>query len=201
MKKKDPYYDPDEEANKQISYELNHALLKLIQKTTNQQTHEILNYLVSEFETMIKEYSIDLSKKTATCVWRKSWDGKTGNWCHNTECRKKKSLIYPGTDITYYMSCSVFWNGTQTDMWDSKKMHYVKCEPNTNFTKVVVNLPSKMLRFNETDLAMALAEGDLLDMSSDIEEVQLKSSLTPAEKEARKELRKKKKKTKTDTTC
>jgi hypothetical protein len=191
--KLDHLRDKSQACTFETEYELNHVLLLLIQKTTGQQTHEIMSNVLLEFNIMMKEHGIDLTKKTAACLMRKNWDGL----CYWTggEKRKRKYIKYLNTAIAFNISVVIRWTGNQEQVWTGDG--YRKCKTNCNYVKIKINLPQKTIKFDDKNMSLILAEGDLLDFSDDIEDVKLKGSLTVAEKQAKE--KQKKLKTKTDS--
>jgi hypothetical protein len=173
-------------------YELNHALVRLIQKTTNEFTHVIMNNIIAEANNMIKELQIDPNSKKSGATWgRYHYDGRYQWYRHNAK-RKNKLVTYPNTDIKFNLVCSIIWHDEYVDYAYDPKTHKskkIKEVENVNFITFKVFLPNKILKFSTSDMSQLLAEGDILDESVDLDEVEIKQSKPP----------KKKKKTETDT--
>jgi hypothetical protein len=197
--KNEHYYASDVVCSSNISWEFNHTLMLIIQKTTGQQTHEIMNTVVAELDKMTKEIGFDLNSKKSGAEWRKEWTGwrepitgKKG-W-DGTHKRRNRALKYPGTEITFNMVITCYYcSGTNTKSeWKNGGWVNQLLPENCNDVTVKVTLPNKTLKFTTSDMSMILAEGDILDESSDLQDVEIKSSPTLEDK-------KKRRKTKTDS--
>ena len=64
-------YESDEACTHETTYSLNHALVQLIQKTTGEFTHVIMNNIIAETNKMFTELSIDPNSKSAGATWQR----------------------------------------------------------------------------------------------------------------------------------
>lgn len=170
--------DPSIECNSSTHYTLQQVLLILIQKITGHQTHVIFSNIELELNKMYEEFGIDIKSKKAVLKWKTYgggfWDG------HHKTISKKKLVTYPQTDIKFYISIKVQYF-SHLDRWDGGAYinnRYIKkteLQNNTNYIDVSMYVPQKRILFSETSMQEVLMEGDLLDMSDDIEELDSKT--------------------------
>jgi hypothetical protein len=190
--------DPSEDCEASISYNLQHVLMVMIQKITGHKTHEIFNNMSTIIADMQKDFDMDFRKKTLC----REWNDIHREWTYSYRIgkNKKKLVTYPGTDIKFYIVLKCEYNGDKVRRrWgDSHKyIHgkYVKDpKENTNYVEVSVYVPQKKIVFTEDTMAKVLMEGDLLDVSDDLEEAELKDSTPKRKKETTTDSKSKKKK-------
>jgi hypothetical protein len=179
--------DPDAECKSKINYNLQQVLLVIIQKTTGHPTHTIFANISIEIDKICAEFNIDFKSKTATMEWK----DRRGQWDNCQNKVRKKLVSYPGTDIKFFVSLKTDYIGS-ISRWGGSYLHgkYYEgkdLQSNTNYAEISIYVPQKRILFTEETMQEVLAEGDLLDMSNDIEEPIIKESKV------------RKKKTKTDT--
>lgn len=189
----DHYFSEDKKCNFDIDWELNHTLMLIIQKTTGEKTHEILNTVISEFNKMIKEIEFDLSSKKAGATWQRDpysgWNNKPSRMCwYSSVKRRNRILTYPNTDIKLNLkvTCSYsHYEGHRSIQTTDGTYKSRKVPENTNHVTVVVELPIKKLKFSTTDINDILADGDIFDVSTDVAEPELKQSKPPRKKKTK----------------
>lgn len=170
--------DPTEDCECKTNYTLQQVLLVLIQKMTGHQTHVIFTNISAELDKLYTEFNIDIKKKTATLQW--DANPRYQRWYSSTNKARKKLVTYPGTDIQFYVTVKIEYFDQLSRYDGGRYIHgkYIQKKDvteNTNYIEVSVYVPQKRITFTETSMQEVLAEGDLLDMSSDIEEPELKT--------------------------
>jgi hypothetical protein len=188
---KDYASDASTECVCDTTYELNHALVQLIQKTSGEQTHIIMNNIIAETNKMFKELEIDPNSKASGANWQQVWGPHTGKeWYSGYSPRRKNRLVtYPNTDIKFNLIVTLKWHNLfQENKYENGKWTQTKNIKNCNEVKVKVTLPNKILKYTTGDMSMLLAEGDILDESINLDELEIQQSKPP-----------RKKKTKTDS--
>lgn len=179
-------------------FSVTHSIMLLLQKSTNMQTHEIMSILTEQYEKIVEEYELDLNKKSAKRIIS-YWSNHKEEWIPQ-EKRIKKHITFPNTDVVLSCNISIWWHADDgvelrpgTYDKSKKKNVLIKFGPNTNIVKFNVIMPQSKLFFNSEDIGKLVLEGDLLDASEDIDELQKKDSVTPAQRKARAEQQKKEK--------
>jgi hypothetical protein len=191
MEKKRYSEDSDALCQHATKYELNHALVKLIQKTTGESTHVIMNNIIAETNKMFKELDIDPNSKKAGAIWSKGWGKNSSHYWSTSYKRRNKLITYANTDISFNLIVNIHWCEDNSTYVRNPNGTYGRTDGphNINEVTIKVTLPNKTLKYSTSDMSMLLAEGDILDESSDLDELDIKQSKPP-----------RKKKTKTDTT-
>src|SRR6478736_6888291 len=142
-------YDTSSVCTHDTTYELNHALVQLIQKSTGKQTHEIMNTIIAETNAMFKELEIDPNSKTAGAKWKKGWiHNAKYQWVATWNPKRKNKLVtFPGTDVKFNLIINIKYH-EQFQQWDPNKPNSyggqgsweIKAE-NCNEIKIKVTLP------------------------------------------------------------
>jgi hypothetical protein len=188
--KKQHEHSSDPECTHETTYELNHALVQLIQKTTSEFTHVIMNNIIAETNKMFDELSIDPNSKTAGATWQKGWGHNSKYyWYSNYQGKRKNKLVtYPNTDIRFNLIVTTTWHNEYAEYdYDRVTGRSIVRNQKENFNKVKVKvtLPNKTLTYTTSDMSMLLAEGDILDESTAIEDLDIKQSKPPRKKKAK----------------
>lgn len=198
--------DKKDKCDHKTYFEVDQTMMLALQGATGKQTHEIMNEFTDIYESMIKDYELDLSKKSTGATWRYVGGyhtfGASGNyeWI-SKEVRRRRTKKFPGTNI--YIACSVTvtycpvnfdeWNEYHKHSWSPKKKEMcVKAKGNTNVVKVNFIMPTRKKLLDQEAVQEILLEGEIFDTSEDLADLDFKDSVTPAEKRARAEAKKKK---------
>lgn len=180
-------YVKDEKCNHKTYFQVDQTLMLTLQSVTGKQTHEIMNEMVAIYENMIKDYELDLNKKSTVAKWSYNrWSNRTKN--------KRRTDKFPGTDI--YVACNIVvdYHGTKYDEYKSqsywgtkKKENCMSCDANTILVRATFKAPQRLKLLSQEKINEIIIEGELFDTSEDIEDIKLNDTLTPGEKRAKKE--------------
>lgn len=151
------------------SYEYQKSMLYAIQALTNEPTHEILANLVTEADKHIAASDIDLTKTPRE-------NKRSGTYNYGQERRSSKQMFYPGTKLhvgLYMLYSETSWN------YRSKVKEKYMLKYNFKF-------PSTALKLDQNEYDEYIADGILCEASKDVEEPEMKSTLTKDEMEINK---------------
>lgn len=180
----------DEACGHKTYFTVDQALMIVLQSVTGKQTHEIMNELVFIYEGMIRDYEIDLAKKSSGAKWIYNMWKPRGK-------SKRRTDKFPGTDI--YVTCNLLvdYKGTKHDeykedassYWGTKKKpeNCTKCDANTLLVRANFYMPQVKKLMPQEEINEIILEGELFDVSHDIEDIKVNDTLTPAEKREKQE--------------
>ena len=142
-----------------INYHFTESLLVLFQKSSGQQTHEVLSTLETIAQQMATDFEVELYTLQDLWYfssWRNEW--KEQNW---RAVKKKIAVTYPGTDITCYLEFT-FQSGKQR-----------------NAISYNFYMPIKKIVYTSEKMSEINSEGIILDTTEDLKEMKLRSHPTP----------------------
>ena len=172
--------DPSPDCEAKFNYSMQQVLMVLVQKSTGHKTHEIFNNIAAELEKIRQEFDVDFKSKTLTKKWDYLYRDKTHKqWVFKRAANIKKLVCYPGTDIKFFIAVKVHYIANKSRWGNHIHGKYIDekdIAENCNYVEVSIYVPQKRITFTDETMQAVLAEGDLLDMSEDIQEPTIKES-------------------------
>lgn len=155
-----------------INYEFTESLLILFQKSSGQQTHEVLSNLEMIALKMAEDFEIDMYTTQDLYYW--SWGSAWRQQSYNI-LKKKICTAYPNTDITCYLEFTF--------------------RAGVNYNKMNFNfyMPIKKINYTSEKMGEIISEGIILDSTEDLKEMKLRSHPTPQQIRDKREAKKTKK--------
>lgn len=178
-------------------FKVNKPLIYSIQKITGHHTHQIMNFFAECLNEMIKDFEIDLSNSKSTLIFDDEGEPRTYSMSNSfnygyTSYRgnARRTFKYPDTEV--FIKCAISLEYTDRDMWVRSVNEQMK--KNTMILVATFSTSSAMLTITEEQMTDIQAEGELLDISEDVEEPKFRDSITPKqlrEEHLKKELERK----------
>lgn len=184
--------------NSKTLFKVNKPLIYSIQKITGHHTHQIMNFFAECLNEMTKDFEIDLSDSKSTLQFDN--EGKPDTYSNRSNNsfygytsyrgNARKTFKYPDTEV--FIKCAISLEYTDRDMWVRSVNEQMK--KNTMILIATFSTSSAMLTITEEQMSDIQAEGELLDISEDVEERKFRDSITPKqlrEEHLKKELERK----------